>query len=215
MAKIKRFPRLKSIVLNIRGSNGSGKSTVVRRFLGLGFKPLYNGIPDKPEKIWGYQIVQPRMVDGDVKFLSPPLFIIGPYENPSGGCDCLPNFDLICKQIAIMAKYGNVIFEGAVVSTVAKRWAELQEEMKKYAHFIFGTLDTPQSRCVKRVNKRRAKKGKGPIDPTKSMDGKYKAVRGSAIGLEKLGMDVRVLPHKKAFKTIRKWLREEYGANDD
>lgn len=199
---MRRFPRLKSVVINIRGSNGSGKSTLVRKLLKrYKFKALHNAIPNKPEKIWGYANRQ--------------LCIIGPYENPSGGCDCLPNFDLICKQIKIMARYGHVIFEGAVVSTVAKRWADLQQEMQHYAHFIIGTLDTPQSKCVARVNHRRAKKGKGPIDPTKSMDGKYKAVMGSAKRLESFGMDVRVIPHKKGFKTLRKWLREEYGANDD
>jgi hypothetical protein len=211
-----RFPRTKSLIIQVRGSNGSGKSTAVRRFLGMGFVPLYNGFPNKPEKVWGYRIVKPRWKGKKLEFLRPPIYIVGPYETPTGGCDCLPNMDFILDQVKILARYGHVIFEGAMISTVIGRFIELEESVKDYAHCIFGVMDTSQKRCVKRVNKRRALKGKEPIDPKRSMDGKYRSVQTSAKGLEKRGMDVRVIPYKRPFKTLVKWLGEEkYGRRND
>lgn len=192
-------------VVNIRGTNGSGKSTLVRKLLARkGKKALRN----KNGKIWAYRL----------RGMKHRTYVLGPYKpNTGGGCDHLcsvkinegvKTFDFICEAIRKLNKKGNVIFEGAIISTVAGRWADLAHDLRP-TKFIFAELDTPLKRCIKRVIKRRRAKGNdAEFDPAKSMTGKFRAVQSSGEMLRMGGMDVRTLPHKKGANTILRWLGE-------
>jgi protein gp37 len=74
------FPSLKlhSQVINIRGTSGSGKSTLVRQWL--------NKYPSKP--LFGVLgRCRPEAYACAVPGVKYPLYVLGPYETPCGGCD--------------------------------------------------------------------------------------------------------------------------------
>lgn len=195
---MKRFPRSQNLVINIRGTNGSGKSTIATKLLtcfDVKYKRLYNGFKDKPDKVWGYEVP-----------LQIPIFIIGPYETPTGGCDCISDFDFIFKQVELMSRYGHVVFEGALLSTLVGRFHQLSKTLGPKAKFIAGVMDTPFDKCVARVNKRRARKGKEPIDPARTMQGKYNSVLSSSRSLEERGVEVRPIPYQAALGEVLSWL---------
>jgi hypothetical protein len=203
--RLQRFPRYKYVVINIRGTNGSGKTTLA--------KSLLESFPNRPikpkvnpkDKILGYRIKTPGV----------PTFLVGPYRITTGGCDAIhpvcPEgvrpFDYICQLVAEFSKYGNVVFEGAIVATVTGRWVNLAKELPN-TQWIFGFMDTPFDKCLKRVVKRRIARGDDrPLDPNVSIIPKQKAVLGSAKRLSEMGMDVRTIPHKKALPKILEWLK--------
>ena len=185
-----RFPT----VINIRGTNGSGKSTIVMKLLKkFGAEPIV-----KDGKVRAYKINKKT-----------PIYVLGRYETPTGGCDTIRTQDEVSNGVReLMDKMdGDVIFEGLLISGMHSRWVELAHS-RPNSHFIFAVLDTPLKKCIKRVLKRRKEKGnKKPFNP-KTLIAKHKAVQSSAIALKKAKLDVRVLPHKKPVKTILKWLGE-------
>lgn len=135
------------IVLNIRGTNGSGKSFIVgeiiRRFKGM---PLY----DSNGRIIGYQIGR------NVR-------AIGAYKSTvtCGGCDTVRNDgekksqDVICDRVAEWVSQGSsVLFEGLIVSSVLERYYELALRLRPKADWIWGFLNTPTEMCIQRVLQR-------------------------------------------------------------
>src|SRR5262252_9423192 len=92
------------MIVNIRGTSGSGKTTIVR---GLMAKGLPYDLPieiisytqtDRKTKITkvitqavmpGYRLEIPDMPD---------TYILGSYENVCGGCDGIPTQDIICDR---------------------------------------------------------------------------------------------------------------------
>jgi len=195
----KRFPRTESrrFLLNIRGTNGSGKSVVVRRLMKhFGWKALR----DKASKIWAYRLKH-----------KPPLYVLGRYETPCGGCDTIHVFRDVYSLLAKLSEKGSVIFEGLLPSSDVKQTL-LFRGSHPGRHFLIGVLDTPVWRCINRVERRRTAKGnRKPLNPT-NLISKDRGVKTSSETLKKAGFDVRVLPHKKAFKTALRWIQEMEGA---
>src|SRR5262245_515887 len=93
------------MLINLRGTSGSGKSTVVRNLLAqCGCKPIYGVLgPRLPE---AYQLMLPQ-----------PIYVLGPYQTPCGGCDAVQPCDLVHKLIKQYAQWGHVVFEGLLMST--------------------------------------------------------------------------------------------------
>lgn len=200
-----RFPRTKKPahvergpykVINIRGTNGSGKSVIIMRL------------------IKRYCIKRLRQVNGDVwayvlriPDVTGKVYILGRYETPTGGCDMIKTQDDVSRGVYILAHRGHVLFEGLLVSGISGRWITLCRATPSHK-FIFGILDTPVKKCIKRAEKRRAARGDTrPLDP-KNLLLKYRGVESSRKLLKSNGMDVRDINHKKALITILKWLKE-------
>jgi hypothetical protein len=97
-----------------------------------------------------------------------------------------------------------------MISTIAGRWAALAKSMPE-CQFIFLVLDTPLERCLKRIKKRREAKGNfKPFNPKPSNLKHYTEARySSPENLRRLGMDVRVVRHKKAYEYILQLLGEK------
>jgi hypothetical protein len=194
---MERFPRKKkSLVINIRGSNGSGKSNIMFRLM-----DKFGATELKNEKgIWAYQVQ-----------FEPEFYVLGAYSTLTGGCDVIPTMRKISKGVQELALKGNVIFEGILVSVVSQHWIALAKSMPN-AHFIFARLDTSKKRCIEQMVHRRKKEGyEGTYDPSHMLL-KYKAVKAAQSRLEHAGMDTRSLSHSKPIHQIVNWLLEaEYG----
>jgi hypothetical protein len=201
------------MVLNIRGTNGSGKSHLVHRLLKeYGAIPLGDG-----KKINAYRLENTN------------VYIVGRYETPTGGCDTIIDINDVNKYIKALAKRGHVVFEGLVATGIAGRWIELARSMPRIK-WIFLTLDTPLKKCIRRVEERRRARGElkpmssagaakmrdaregtllarardAGIDPRNvNIVAKAQAVRTSHLFLGKEGMDVRYINHERAYEIIK------------
>lgn len=131
------------MLINIRSTNGGGKSTVVRNLFAEGkVRPIKARLgPRLPE---AYELTLPKCK---------PTFVLGPYETVCGGCDRLIPFDLIPVMISEYAKKGHVIFEGVIISSVFGQVGTLMEQHGKDAVMLF--LDTSLEECINRVQNRR------------------------------------------------------------
>lgn len=146
------------MIVNVRGTNGSGKSTVVQEFMALGQRvPVYGILGTRyPE---AYRCIFPK---GLV------VYALGPYHIPTGGCD---NFGTDEALLTVLGRYvprGNVLFEGCRISD---HWGKVGEFFDSHAADVtFAFLSTPLEECIRRVAARRKEVGNhAPFDPKKTM----------------------------------------------
>lgn len=146
------------MIINVRGTNGSGKTFVVHQLLkAAGSKLIYGELGARlPE---AHSFLHPK--------ISKPVFVLGPYslvgvDLSIGGCDRL-SFPAIERLINKYSVLGHVIFEGVLISTFYGVIGKLLEPFGKDAVLMF--LDTPVEECVRRVNSRRVDGG-AEFDPT-------------------------------------------------
>lgn len=148
------------MIINIRGTSGSGKSTIVQKLM-LKWNTDFVLVRGKIE---AYLIRSPYG----------PIYVIGPYRTACGGCDAIKTQDEICKLVKKYAKLGHVIFEGVIVSTIYERYKKLMLQYGGPYRFIF--LNTPLDVCLSRIRQRRKAAGnKKPLDPT-TTKAKYEAI---------------------------------------
>lgn len=133
------------MILNIRGTHGSGKSWIVHQLL-----------KQPHEEIGGLGYWIPEWDCG----------IIGRYSNVCGGCDQIKSADEVVERVHKFADlFKHVVFEGILVSHTFKRYSDLATELKD-KDFWFLFLDTPLAKCISRVKDRRLAKGnEKPLDP--------------------------------------------------
>lgn len=159
------------MLLSIRGTNGAGKSTIVRAFIErYSGKPLFGLLgPKRPE---AYALCP---IPGVTK----PVYVLGSYHVESGGLDQVQPYDLVLDLIEKYAPKGHVLFEGVIVSSSYGRVGRLLERWGQDA--VMGFLTTSLEECIERVKKRRATRGDNrPFDPT-NLTGKFNSVAKSKI----------------------------------
>lgn len=148
------------MIISIRGTNGSGKSTIVRK--------LFEQCGSKPH----YGLLGPRNPEANelkIPNCKTPAFVLGSYRIMCGGCDGIQPYELILELIEKYAQRGHVIIEGMIVTSVYGRIGQLMEHWKRDSVFLF--LDTPLEECIRRIEARRGK----PRDERliKNVTGKY------------------------------------------
>lgn len=141
------------MILNLRGTNGSGKSTVAHNLLKV--------TKAQPVDFWqGTRKPKPKAYAGVWKGL--PIAILGSYETVCGGMDTITDIN---DARDLIVKYGTdpafpiVFYEGLFIShclgTVAKGIDDAG--LKDRLHMVY--LDTPLEVSLERVHKRRAERG--------------------------------------------------------
>lgn len=143
------------MIINIRGTSGSGKTYTARSFLEFyGPDTIVYGEEDKP-------------VAHMVFFNMMPVYFIGSYSNVCGGCDTIHTQDLICSLVRHFSQFGHVIFEGLIISHSFARYAALWKELTALGNpFYFAYMDTSLEMCLERIVQRRLEKGNTkPLNP--------------------------------------------------
>jgi hypothetical protein len=189
---------MKHQIINVRGCNGSGKTTIVRRFLDrLPSQPL-GGKPGRPA---GYR------VDASTWGILVPIYVVGSYENTCGGTDGINTQEEIAERVVKAHALGHVLVEGLLMSK-SSAGGHVAPILKEHGA-IFAFLDTPWETCLERVLQRRVTAGnEKPFDPDKTMRSAYEQCHRSAELLgEAGGYDVRWLDHTDAVGTIVCWLK--------
>lgn len=187
------------MIVNIRGANGSGKSTLVRKIL-----DLHESTEIRTEgrsRPAGYLCKSQR--PGCDKLLIP-----GSYETPTGGCDTLPNAELIYGMVTSAAEAGSdVLFEGIVAQHNTTKLLEICRDHR----VIVIVLTTSQDDCVAAVRQRRIARGDDrPLDP-KNVIKEWRSVQSSTNRLYQNGATVLRLDREEAFTRCLALLRGEVG----
>lgn len=148
------------MIINIRGTSGSGKSTMIHKLLAeyphYPMERKLNGW--KKPKIIGYMIDTPKHW----------TLVVGSYETQCGGCDSMSykgSHDDIEKLVREFMLFGNVVFEGLTISSTLSRWQRISEENP--GKFIWGFMMTPVEDCHQRILARNG--GKEPKQDSKGM----------------------------------------------
>lgn len=180
-----------SVIVNVRGTNGSGKSTAVTRYMDV--IRVEEELKQGGGKTWAY-----RLRNG--------VSVLGRYTTACGGCDTVKTFADLKAGVTELASHGPVLFEGVLWSTCFTPSVELAQSLPQH-HFIFAMIDTPADECLRRVLARRKQAGnEKPFDQTKQQK-KHVTIAGIQRRLTAAGYDARILPHANAFATIEEWFR--------
>jgi thymidylate kinase len=186
-------------IVNIRGCNGSGKTTVVRRFLDKLPRQVLGVNAKRP---WGYK------VDASAWGVKTPVYVVGSYENACGGADGISTQEEIALRVVQAKAYGHVFVEGLLMSKSSAN-GHTAPILKEHGA-IFGFLDTPWDTCLERVLSRRLAAGnEKEFDPEKTMRMAYKQCHRSAELLtEAGGYDVRWIDWQDPVTAVVNYLLE-------
>lgn len=221
------------MIINIRGTSGSGKTHLVRELMSamtdLKLIPgdsqiggLATHYPkNKESKAIGYSgtLTYPDEIDHRVH-------VVGRYETACGGCDTIKTQDEICDRVRAFATRGDVVFEGLLVSVLYDRYRKLCESLSIAHHiqkpvqeavlgrdqetfppFIFAFLDTPEEVCVQRVKDRRAAAGNDkPLNENNTRE-KWHICQRVAEKLNADGLPVVWLNHENALSDLTMYLK--------
>lgn len=178
------------MIIQIRGTSGSGKSTIVRRVMEM-----------FPER-------EPQFIDGRKQPIlyvlrngfSPPLVVLGHYESPCGGCDTLESFDEVFSLAEAAHEGGyNVLMEGVLMYCEIPR--TLGFHLLGYPQHIIA-LDTDLQTCVAGVNARRLERGNlEPVNPANTAT-KHRGTVTTVKALAALGVPVVWESRDAAFNSI-------------
>ena len=186
------------LLINLRGTSGSGKTTVARTFL--------NNFPNETLRKRDGKVAGVRI---DVTGFTYPLFLVGKYDNTCGGMDTVPT-QVDCAELATKAyQMGHVICEGLLASGVGPG-ATLPAALISAAgpHVRFLCLNTPLELCIERVKARREAAGNDkPFNPANT-ESKYQQVQRSFEMLEEANQPVFWIDYQNAYQQVYDMIKE-------
>lgn len=189
------------MILNVRGTNGSGKTHLVRSLLGElgGGRPIY--IEGGPKTL-GYE------------FPEHGLRVLGRYDSAikGGGVDNITDYlwhhkfdgrgnsmHVVELQLRAWATEGwHVLLEGLIVTSVWARWLRLAEEIP----WLFLFLDTPLAVCFDRTVARNGRVPKGWPGHS-SLEDKWHDCHRQIRLAEEGGVPHEVLPYENALSRLQ------------
>jgi adenylate kinase family enzyme len=183
-----------NIILCLRGTSGSGKTTIARTFIEK--YPTFPIEDSNSNKIWGYE------VDMSQEGFSAPLFVIGSYATTCGGCDNINTQKEIAERALSVHPRGHVLIEGLLLAHAGPK-AITTTMLKETNAYVLGYIDTPLDVCLDRVQKRRIARGDlRPFNPDNTIS-KHSGAHRTCINMHNIGVPVRTVDHTDAFnKTL-------------
>lgn len=186
--------------VNLRGTHGSGKSTVAIALLrhdAANWFPWY--FPAEQCIHFGERAH--RIMAMTNTHLN--LAILGKYETACGGCDGIKTQDQICWLAEHFVSCGmRVFYEGALVSGLASRYIDLARRVPH--KFLF--LDTPLDVAIERVNLRRAEAGKPALLDNKNIEGKHRGVLSCFDKFKAAKLDAKWIPWQDPMPAVKEAL---------
>lgn len=191
------------MILNLRGTNGSGKSTVALALL----NEYRADKPSLPLAMYTTPKGAERYVEGyHIKKLD--LIIVGAYKTACGGCDGIKTQDLICSAVrAAFSDANNVFFEGVIVSTLFSRYHALARELgskSPQGRFCWAYLDTPLETCLTRIQARNG----GKEIKENLVASKVRAIASTRAKAEAAGEWVETIDHQDAIRAVKRLLKK-------
>ena len=126
------------MIVNVRGTNGSGKTFAVQRLMG--------------------KDVEIKTVGGVKYTTNGEIVALGVYDGRKfGGCDGISKQQQLRDTIIHLAcEFDRVVFEGVVTSTIFGPYLRLSQELRKDVGrgIVFAFMDTPLGGCLGRIKAR-------------------------------------------------------------
>jgi hypothetical protein len=188
------------MIVNLRGTSGAGKSTIVRNLMARYDHREAVHEPGRKQPI-GYICYPPEYNPNKIN----PLYVVGHYETPCGGGDTIPSLGEVYTYVWNAAIQGrDVIYEGLIIQSDIRRCGELHAQGQKL--LVIG-LSTPLEDCVAGVRARREARGDTkPFDPAKTLIPKMKTMPNQQKRLLALGVDFRLLGREDGMKAVLEYL---------
>lgn len=171
------------MIINVRGTSGSGKSTAVRKIMEQSPRIEKTFIQNRKNPVY-YDLIWPEKT----------ILVPGHYETACGGCDTIKTYDHLFQIIRAAHTVGkDVLFEGLLVAHDKKRCTELWDWLNRepgtfHIIEITNSLET----CLRSVEERRQARKKPPTKPFNPDNTvrRYKEVIRSCEQLEALGITI-------------------------
>lgn len=189
------------MIINIRGTNGSGKTHLVRELLGAGYTHVHLVNYAKQLK----HSIKTEAVQGATRG---DRIAVGSYAPGCGGMDRIPSFSI--QQDAVMAAtklpgIDIVLCEGVLCSTVAGSWLDFFRGLQQPGEPVFiGYLDTPLELCLERIRERQraSARGERPIKEELVRD-KVKAIAATRARFDAVGIPTFTIDHTDPVSSVR------------
>jgi energy-coupling factor transporter ATP-binding protein EcfA2 len=187
------------MIVNVRGTHGSGKSTLVREVMSL--------YPDRQEvrkairrRPLGYILWRPERYED-----FPAVFVPGHYETPCGGCDTITVVNDAYHVIGEHASLGyDVLFEGILAQHSGPQLRKLNERFPGKLRVV--VIDISDEEAIAAVQSRRAEAGKEPLENTDNIVKENRGARKSVEKMQELGIPVWLLSRADALGKVKELL---------
>lgn len=178
------------MIISLRGTNGSGKSTIVRSIMSLYRCEIEVQYPGR-KKPTGYILKRKHLSERS-------LFVPGHYEIANGGIDTLPDlptaYDLIRKHHELGM---DVLYEGKNMSDGV---AQILSLSQKDVPLAVALIEESVKKCVASVRKR------GHKIKVETIEKLHAKSRRDADALEKKGVTVYRGNRAAVLHQVRQWL---------
>lgn len=188
---------MRSIILRVCGTFGSGKTTAVRQFI----NDYPSMVMQANNKIMGYCVDLYKC--GIVR----PLYVVGKYDNVCGGTDSINTQLEVAERVMKAHSHGHVIYEGALVSA-SGLGGKVTQITQETGDTVYAFLDTPEEKCIERVIKRRIDAGNEKEFNPKNLIHKYKSVIGCRKNLLAANYNVVDVDHLNCHNDIIKIIKD-------
>jgi len=188
------------MIVNIRGTGGSGKSTLVRAVMDRYHRKTPKFI-DGRKQPYGY------VLEWDSTGLRPPLWVVGHYETACGGGDTLKSpgdvFDSVRDHAEGLPGH-DVLFEGIISQDDVTRTIALHRSFP----LLVLALTTPIDECLKGIQARRDERGDDrPLSPKNTESRNRRLMTSILPRLKDAGVEVMKLSREEALQETLKRLR--------
>lgn len=173
------------MIINIRGTSGSGKTHLVRQVMDR-YDGRYKFYEKGRRQPIGYLY---HLADTEPEHHS--LAIIGHYETACGGCDTISKMEKIFELVQQSAEAGHdVLFEGLLIAADVNRHVATWEwARERDIPMEVMALTTPLDVCIDSVNARRhARNPDLPPVKTRNTEAKFGGVLKSMERLQAAGV---------------------------
>lgn len=178
--------------VNIRGTGGSGKSTVVRRVMELYAEKHPQFLEGRRQPI-AYRLNRAGTA------LSP-LLVPGHYETACGGCDTIKTPDQVYSLLTEAFGLGmDGLYEGIIVQDDVTRALDFAKLVGRENFLVIG-LTTPLDVCLEGIQARRDERGDTRELNPKNTTSRADRVKRSLSRLADAGITVKKLDREAAFE---------------
>lgn len=186
------------MIIQLRGTSGSGKSTAMRKLISL-IRPFEQWkserIDGRKNPLYYWTTYGSRIVN-----------VLGHYESPCGGVDTIQGYDSLMSLVRDLTakESSHVLMEGLLLSEDAKNTLAL---LPRDVRCIF--LSTPLGICLERIRGRRAEKGNEKPLNVENTSRRVAVIERARVRLEAAGVRCRIVPSELAPNLAFQWLKED------
>ena len=184
------------MIINVRGTGGSGKSTIVRKIMDEYDEYIPVMLKGRRQPLY-YELTRGRKKR---------LIVLGHYETVCGGCDTINDQADIYRMIrALHGPRVDILYEGLLVSGESARAMALAQDGFPFLTIV---LTTPVETCIQRIYRRRAKSERNykPLKEENTV-AKYHNCLAAAKRIEAHGGKIEYLSCRKTVQRIKELLK--------